>query len=167
MAWSESKEEDFSADYWNKLYAWYVREGYRNVASYLAQLDLSTFDPKAPPKKTAAFWAIVDANRSPEDADLADILDEIGKTKGQSPVPAVTLNMLVSHAGGDFLLWLQDRKNRRAIPHRLESADYVPVRNDTAKDGMWKIRDRRQAIYAHRGLSVADRIKAARNLTNQ
>jgi hypothetical protein len=30
------------------------------------QLDLSGFDPKAPPPKTAAFWDIVNSNRTPE-----------------------------------------------------------------------------------------------------
>jgi hypothetical protein len=50
-------------DYWNALYGWYDREGYRNVAAYLALLDLSDFDPKAPPPNTPVFWAIVDANR--------------------------------------------------------------------------------------------------------
>ena len=37
---------------------------------------ISAFDPKAPPPKTAAFWDIVDANRAPEDAELADVLDQ-------------------------------------------------------------------------------------------
>jgi hypothetical protein len=32
------------------------------------------FNPKAPPHKTAAFWDIVDANRAPEDGELADLL---------------------------------------------------------------------------------------------
>ena len=129
---------------------------------------MSDFDAKAPPPNTPAFWAIVDANRSPEDADLADVLEKIGSMKGQTPVNAVTLQMLVAHASGDFLAWLYDRKNRRVIPHRLETADYIPVRNpDAPADGLWKIIGRRQAVYAHSGLSVAERIKAARTLTNQ
>ena len=52
--------------------------GDRHVAAYLAELDISAFDPKAPPPKTPAFWDIVDANRAPEDAELADVLDEMG-----------------------------------------------------------------------------------------
>ena len=38
--------------------------------------------------------------------------------------------------------WISDRKNRRAIPHRLEQCGYVPVRNDAAEDGLWKINER-------------------------
>ena len=53
------------------------------------RFDLSGFDAKAPPPKTPAFWAIVDANRAPEDAELADVLDQIGKPD------AVTLTQLV------------------------------------------------------------------------
>ncbi len=167
VAWCDLTKESFSDNYWNGLYEWYERGGYQNVAAYLARLDLTGFDPKAPPPNTPAFWAIVDANRAPEDADVADVLDEIGKRDCQDPVSAVTLQMLIAHATGDFLVWLQDRKNRRSIPHRLETAEYVPVRNPDAKDGLWKISGRRQAVYAHVRLSVADRIRAARILTNQ
>jgi hypothetical protein len=40
------------------------------VAAYLANLDLSAFDPKAPPPKTDAFWAIVDATARRKTASL-------------------------------------------------------------------------------------------------
>jgi hypothetical protein len=167
VAWCNLTKENFSAHYWNALYEWYENDGYRNVAAYLAQLDLSDFDPKAPPPNTPAFWAIVDANRAPEDAELADVLDQIGKAKGQEPIPAVTLQMLVAHASGEFQEWLQDRKNRRVIPHRLETADYIPVRNPAADDGLWKVNGRRQAVYSYSVLSVAEQIRAARALADQ
>ena len=85
----------------------------------------------------------MDANRAPEDADLADILDAC-KNPG-----AITLDSLIQTARNEgrfqFCDWLSERKNRRVIPHRLESAGYVPVRNDAAKDGLWKLDGRRQA----------------------
>src|SRR5207249_6032869 len=65
VAWSDLTKEDFVHDYWNGLWAWYARGGYRHVAAYLAELDISSFDPKAPPPKTPAFWDIVDASRAP------------------------------------------------------------------------------------------------------
>jgi hypothetical protein len=40
-------------------------------------LDPAEFDPKAQPPKTAAFWDIVDANRAPEDAEVADALEAL------------------------------------------------------------------------------------------
>jgi hypothetical protein len=172
VAWCNLTEKDFPVGYWNAIYGWYEREGYHNVASYLAQLDLSDFDAKAPPRKTLAFWAIVDANRSPEDADVADALDALAERQANGknpapPVPVLTLQMLIPYTSGEFLNWLQDRKNRRNIPHRLESANYFPLKNPDADDGLWKIDRKRQAVYVHRNLSLAEGIKAARGLTNQ
>jgi hypothetical protein len=118
----------------------------------------SAFDPKAPPPKTAAFWDIVDANRAPEDADLADVLDRLGNPD------AASLSQIIDGATEDFATWLKDRKNRRIIPHRLEACGYVPVRNDAARDGLWKMRGRRQVIYAKDGFSLRDRLKAAKDL---
>ena len=58
---------------------------------------------------------------------------------------------------------LRIRKNRRLIPHRLEKCGYVPVRNDFAKDGLWKI-GTRQVIYVKIALSITERIQAANEL---
>jgi hypothetical protein len=60
--------------------------------------------------------------------------------------------------------WLDDRKNRRTIPHRLESCGYAPVRNSGAGDGLWKINGKRQAIYARKDLPLQSQIKAAQGL---
>jgi hypothetical protein len=158
VAWSDRTKTDFSPDYWNKLWRWYDNGGCRHVASYLAALDLSTFDPKAPPPKTEAFWEVVNANRAPEDAELADALDAL-----KNP-DAVILTQIIGKASGSLADWLLERKNRRVIPHRLESVGYVPVRNDAADDGLWKITDRRQAIYAKAKLSLRERLKAASDL---
>ena len=51
----------------------------------------------------------------------------------------------------------------RAIPHRLEDAGYVPVRNpDDKRDGQWRIDGKRQSVYARDTLSIHDRIAAVR-----
>jgi hypothetical protein len=160
VAWSEKTKDDFTPAYWDDLWKWYDREGYGHVAAYLAEFDLSDFNPKAPPPKTAAFWAIVDANRAPEDAELADVLDKLERPD------AVTLDMLVKEADWDFEKWLRDRKSRRLILHRLEQCGYVPVRNDAARDGLFKINRRRQAVYTKASLSIRDRLEAARELMN-
>jgi hypothetical protein len=47
------------------------------------------------------------------------------------------------------------------IPHRLEQCGYVPVRNDGAKDGLWKINGKRQTIYGRTELPTPERIRAA------
>src|SRR5215472_18866486 len=114
--------------------------------------------PKAPPPKTAAFWDIVDANRAPEDAELADALDAHGTPR------AVTIADLTTFASESFREWLLDRRNRRQIPHRLEAAGYVPVRQVSTKDGLWVIGGRRQAIYARSDLTGCDRLLATARL---
>lgn len=155
VAWSDRTSDSFEPGYWNRLYSWFSAGGAHHVAAYLAMVDLSKFDPKAPPPKTAAFYDIVDANRAPEDAELADAIDALGMP------PVVTIIGIKAHATDPFAEWLEDRRNRRAIPHRLEAAGYVPVRNETTKDGLWVIGGRRQQIYAKRDLSVRDRILQA------
>ena len=60
--------------------------------------------------------------------------------------------------------WIQDRKNRRMIPHRMEGCGYVPVRNTGADDGLWKINDKRQVVYAKASLPLREQLKAAADL---
>jgi hypothetical protein len=158
VAWSDLTKEQFPREYWINLWSWYTHGGFAHVAAYLADLDLSGFDAKAPPPKTAAFWDIVHAHRAPEDAELADALDRLG-----NPV-AVTINMITTVASADFAIWWSDRRNRTRIPHRFEQCGYVPVRNDTAKDGLWIINRTRQVIYARKDLSIRDRMVAAQQL---
>jgi hypothetical protein len=161
VAWSELTKESFGESYWRDLYDWYRTGGTGHVTAYLAQFDLSDFDPKAPPPKTSAFWDIVDANRAPEDAELADAIESLGTPD------ALTIMALISYASDSFREWLQDRRNRRQIPHRLETAGYVPVHNPTATDGLLKIDGRRQAIYARTTLNLRDRLAAAGKLARE
>lgn len=179
VAWSDATLDSFKrsdgSDYFDDLYKWYEAGGYDHVAAYLATLDLSAFNPKQPPKKTEAFWAIVDSSRSTEDSELTDILDMIGHPDPANPqaiIPpdAVTLKMINDAATSDpnftaFADWINDRKNKRQIPYRLETAGYVAVRNPTApSDGQWKIGGRRVVVYAKATLSPAQQITAAGKL---
>ncbi|MFZ4760113.1 MAG: hypothetical protein ACOYLX_18255, partial [Burkholderiaceae bacterium] len=108
--------------------------------------------------------AVVQANGSPEDAELADAIDRAGRPD------ALTLDVLVANAeavhGGmsDIVQMLKDTKRRRALPHKLDRAGYAPVRNPDADDGLWKLAGRRQVVYARRGMAVADQIRAVRAL---
>ncbi|MEJ6845202.1 DUF5906 domain-containing protein [Sinorhizobium fredii] len=159
VTWSDKDRSDFSADYWTRLYQWYENGGIAHVAAYLATVDISAFDAKAPPPKTEAFWDIVNANRAPENSEIADVLDGMGNPD------ALTIDMLANASEGDFTDWLRDRKNRRKIPHRMEEAGYAPIRNpDAASDGLWKIRGKRQAVYARADISIRDQFYAARKL---
>jgi hypothetical protein len=158
VAWSDLTKDGFTVDYWSSFWRWYRDEdGFRHVAAWLDQRDLSTFNPKAPPKKTEAFWTIVNAARAPEDAELADVVDKLGTP------PVTTLDEVITASPGDFAEWLTDRRNRRNIPHRFEQCGYVPVRNDAADDGLWKIDGKRQVVYGrreHARRTLIERIRA-------
>jgi hypothetical protein len=163
VAWSPRQRDDFSADYWTKLYTWFASGGIGHVCAYLAEFDLTDFDAKAPPPKTAAFWQIVAAGESPESGELRDVIDAL-----KNP-DAMVLQSLIDEAEAKGMQSLahelQDRKSRRALPHKLERVGYVPVRNPDADDGLFKLRQRRQAVYAKRGLTLAAQVRAARELT--
>ncbi len=158
VAWSDHTKEEFTPDYWNELWSWYENGGFGHVAAYLIEFDISDFDPNAPPPKTPAFWDIVNASNAPEDAELADVIDALGNPD------ALYLKVLIAAATDDIAEWLMNRKNRRAIPHRLERCGYTSVRNPDCDDGLWIVEKVRQVIYAKTNLSAQQRLEAARKI---
>ena len=158
VAWSEVNKDRFTDGYWRRLWGWYDAGGLNHVAAYLGEFNLAGFDPKAPPPKTPAFWQTVGISSAPEEAELADLLDKLGNPD------AVTLAQLRTKADHSFDEWLLDRRNRRIIPHRMNSCGYVSVRNPDTDDGLWRIRGVRQAIYAKAALPHQERFRAARQL---
>jgi hypothetical protein len=77
----------------------------------------------------------------------------------------VTQAAVRAEASGGLFEWLDDRKNRRLIPHRFEACGYTPVRNPDATDGYWKIGGKRQAVYGRQGVAPGELIRAAKKLT--
>jgi hypothetical protein len=135
VAWSPTPTGTFAPEYFDDLYRWFRTGGNEIVAHYLATLDISTFNAKAPPPKTTAFWEIVQSARSVESADVDDALDALGKP------PVVTLAMIEHSPGAtpEFRAWLGDRRNGVKIAHRMADSGYAPVRNPDANDGQWRI----------------------------
>ena len=161
VAWPILTKDNFEEGYWREHYAWYDNGGNEAVAAYLQSLDLSKFDAKAPPPKTQAFWEIANANRAPEDAELADVLDDLGRPN------VVTLDRVASQASPlqpAFAEWLRDKTNARRIPHRFEDCGYVAVRNPDDSEGRWKMSGRRHTIYGKTTLTERDRLAAAQKL---
>ena len=54
--------------------------------------------------------------------------------------------------------------NQGALCSTFQECGYVAVRNDGAKDGLWKI-GKRQVIYAKAALPLSERIAAALRAT--
>jgi hypothetical protein len=157
VAASRHTKEDFSPDYWNEFWRWYYDGGLEAVARYLAELDLSDFDPKAPPPQTDAFLNIVNASITPEDADMADALDKLQRPE------VVTIHQIRQVSDASFTEWLNERRNARLASHRLETCSYQRLNNRDAKDGLWKIAGKRQAIFMRADLSFNEAMSAARN----
>jgi hypothetical protein len=168
VAWSNCTKDDFDDAYWSELWGWYEAGGIGHVVSYLQSLPLDDFNAKAPPPKTPAFWEIVSSNQAPEDAELSDALEDLnlGNKKW-----AVTIEMVANaafDAGAiDFSAWLKDRKNSRAVRHKLDKAGWVATRNPDRQDGLWRVNGRRCAVYARRELSIRDAVQAAANLAER
>lgn len=80
VAWSNSTKEDFGKGYWNDFWDHYHKDnGFEHVAAYLTEFDLSHFDPMAHPPRTPAWHEIVNVGSPPEDAEIADVIDLLGK----------------------------------------------------------------------------------------
>jgi hypothetical protein len=170
VAWSECRPEDFTEQYWRDLWNWYEGGGLEHAARYLATLDVSHFDPKAPPPRTAAWHAIVNASMAPEGGELADLLDAIGEREwlGLQRPDAVTPALLKRAAmsiNHEMHKWLDDRRNRRALPHKLEQVGYGVVRNLEADDGLWLIGGKRESVYVRSDIKgIEARLRAVHQL---
>lgn len=165
VMWSKLTKHDFTESYWIKMWKWYDEGGDGHVAAYLATLDISTFNPKAPPPQTEAFWTIVNANRAPEEGELQDLLDKLDNPD------AVTINQIVKTASDpkhlDIKNWLLDRRNRPSIPHRFDAVGYVSVHNEAAASNLWVVAGARQAVYAKKDLLPRDRLAAVTALQRE
>jgi hypothetical protein len=190
VTWSPVTTADFPEGHWAKLWAFYEKEGgYAHVAAYLDSTDLSDFDPKAEPEKTPAFWDVVLSGRTPEDAELADVLDRLGRPRidedGEEVIDrplGVTIQAITreAYAGleigdmdkfGDpkkntFAHWLTQKGAHRLIAHRFEQCSYTAFRNDAAADGLWKVDGKRQVIYVLNTLPRDERLKAAKSVVD-
>jgi hypothetical protein len=161
IAWSESLKEEFAGEFEEK-WRWMTQEGgAAHVAAYLAQRDLSKFNPRALPQKTSAFFDIVDAGQAPEDAELADALDQLGRPD------ICSLATVAATPIGAGLDWLLERKSRRSVLHRMERCGYARFRNPEVKNGLWVINGRRQALYARAELDPKTRLEKAKAFADQ
>ncbi len=148
----------FQGSYWNDLWAYYAGGGLRHVTAFLMGRDISNFNAKAPPRQTPAFWAIVDANRSPEEPELADAIDRLGNP------PAVNSPQNTKRRIGQLrrlAVGALKEPPHHPTPPREE---WICPGSNATEDGLWKIQGRRQAVYSKDKLSLRDQIAAAEQL---
>jgi hypothetical protein len=155
---SESKHTDFPPDFFKAFFHWYDHEGgIGHVIAYLQQYNLSKFDPKLAPLKTAGFWDMVHVDLGPDHSELVEAIEALGTPE------ALIIAQLVEKA--PTAEWLIDRKMSRVIPHRLRRCGYVPVANpDAIHSGRWRINSKQVVIYARKDLLSTKRLAAAEKL---
>jgi hypothetical protein len=56
-------------------------------------------------------------------------------------------------ADTDIVAWMKDRKNARSLNRRIERAGYTAFRNEEAKDGRWKIDNKKYTFYTLANMS--------------
>jgi hypothetical protein len=162
VAASECRRSDFSADYFDQMYKWYDEEGgIGHVATYLREYDLTNFNVKMAPPKTAAFWDMVNVERSTDYVELVNTIDALGKPE------ALTIGELIVAAPS--VEWLSDRKMGRVIQYRLRRCGYVRVPNPFAEhnSGLWFVDNKQMMIYARRELPPGKREDAAIRLKDK
>lgn len=166
VCWTERTKEEFSKEFWTARWNWLLYEGgASHVAAWLAQRDLSAFNAAAIPHQTAAFYEIVHASLAPEEAELADALDELGERQSDGTVKrrdVCLLEMIRTTKTGAALEWLTDKRSRRAVPLRMEKCGYLAVRHPTNQRGLWRINGKRMMLYARSDLRPDERLEAAK-----
>jgi hypothetical protein len=160
VAFSPVVRDAISRGYWGDLWGWYEQDGgYAHTAAYLATVDITDFDPKAPPPRTPAFWDMVASGRTPETDDMAEALDRLGR-----PVAVILADIANITTDASFREWLHDRANRRKIPHRMEENGYSVLRNPDSKQGLWRIGEVKQNVYTKNDLSYNEQMEGVREL---
>lgn len=116
LAWTDVEADHFSSDYFAVIWDWYRNGGIWNVIEWLKQLDLSQWDPNAPPPKTDAFIAVAVAAAAGGEGTG-------GNTTGDDAAAELTGALLDLLSNPEYLTTQQLRQ--AAI--RLETEAFGPI----------------------------------------
>ena len=75
-----------------------------HVAAFLAEPRYLSLRPKSAAAEDLGFLGIVDANRAPENAELADLIEALNHPK------AITIAQMTTVADGEFGMWIRDER---------------------------------------------------------
>jgi hypothetical protein len=81
---------------------------------------------------------------------------QVARLRSRKTITWVTLAQLAAKATGGISEWLLDRRNRRAIPHRMERCGYTSLHKPRTKEGLWKLQGTRQRVYVKLGMTEAE-----------
>jgi hypothetical protein len=137
-----------SAEYFRQLWNWVLKcNGHSHIAAYLHSVDISSFDPDAPPPKTATFANIV-AHSMSVDTWLLDALEKLGDPD------LVRLDEIRTQCSD-----IAKEQFSKIVGHAMSRAGYTLLRNLASKDGRHNLLDasgkRKQiVVYIKKGRPV-------------
>ena len=181
VAWSDKKRGAYSPEFFNEIWQWYATGGTAEAVAYLLTLDVSDFDPKAPPPQTEAWHQIVSANVPPERDGLEVVLYQMEHDRMVTELAETGFTIPEQMALKPELVTLEELRTKaedmrafdvlpifntaaaRKLPHKMSEAGYEPVRNPDATSGKWLIRVGGKRVpmtfYARRGTTVRQQLE--------
>jgi len=157
--WHEAEDRP---TYFGELFAWFEDGGAAHVAAWLANRDLSGFDPKAQVARTSGWGAVAASWGEPEDA-VAWAIDHLGQ-------PDVLFGQELVNPQFDHHEDVANMlKSPRKISHRMNRAGYVQVPAPGGVD-RWVFRAEGKSLrarYAFVKNDLARDLNAATDLVRQ
>jgi Family of unknown function (DUF5906)/Primase C terminal 2 (PriCT-2) len=146
IAWSPLKQKDLRSDYFDILGQWLEDGGRDHAAAYLRAFDLSGFNPKAPPEKTATWQEIVGSTLTDgQDETIADVLDLMKRPA------AFTRQDFMAKSPDRLQDWIE--RASKPFANKLDNAGYRRAVNRASKDGRFYIAGRSVTIYVSKSLT--------------
>jgi hypothetical protein len=162
IVFSDVLRDQLGAEYWRALDAWMaVAENVEEIAAWLMVRDVSHFNPKAPPPRTAAWHEMAEGGQSGETNQLADLVEGF---------EVFTVAMLAEKAstmqGADVELgnFLRAGKNGTKINRMLNDLGWTKIKNQHDNRGRWLVSGSRVAIYGPDNLPMAVKLAMVANL---
>jgi Family of unknown function (DUF5906) len=162
VAWSAFEPGDFDhIGFFRKLH----EGGALAVARHLAEVDLSRFDPKAPPPHTQAFWEMANAMRSEDESEMADVIESLGRPWALIIPDIIARAHSLGQRYDTFVSFLEDRKNARIVSLRLEQCGYRRFANPDEKTGRWRVNGQRIAVYIRAEMTDREGFEAVKAIS--
>jgi hypothetical protein len=164
VLWSNVEQSAFGADYWLRYWARLDAGGRDAVAAHLNGLDLKGFNPKAEPPKTQAFWEMVNAMRTEEESEMADVIETLGHPRALIVADLIACAEHIGDRYKDFVAFLKDRKHSRLVSIRLEDCGYRRFANPDEVQGRWRVNGLRTGVFIRQELSDREGFQAIKEI---
>lgn len=156
IAWSGLRTSDVPREGWEMMWQ-RMDDHVWDCVAYLREMDLSKFDPKAPPEKTATWHDIVNAgNVDAQDEEIAEVLGLMGNPD------AFTRKDFAAKASDRLQEWIE--KASKPFANKLDAQGYKKAINHGDASGRYKINGRRETIYVRNDLPRDEQNKAVKKL---